>query len=292
MIQRPIGELRSGRGTIRLRQLTLRCMRSSRSRRAARDTDQALATVRSARSSGLCTLPGSLESHAAAMRGRCVQALAAAASSADAGVRAVALTHPLCHPAWRRRLRSDPDVSLRWAAPVAAAAEMMASDRCATVRDAVASSAHCPAGVLRRLSFSGDAHVVESVAKNPATPTEVLARLGVGDAALRRQVAQNPSAPARTLLVLAEDPDDRIREYVAHNPSTPRDVLVSLASDDEHQVQMGVAANTRAPPETLMKLAVDPGDRTGSHRGPAPPPRRSGRHRRRGGPAPSAAPTR
>ena len=232
-------------------------MRSLRSRRAAQDTDHALATVRAARSSGLCTLPGLLGSHTAAMRGRCVQALAAAAASADAGVRAVALTHPLCHPAWRRRLRSDPDVSLRWAAPVAAAAEMMASDHCVTVRDAVARSEHCPAGVLRRLSFSSDAYVVESVAQNPATPIEVLTRLGVGDVALRRQVAQNPSAAAQTLLVLAEDPDDRIREYVAHNPSTPPDVLASLALDDEYQVQMGVAANTRTPPATLMKLAVD-----------------------------------
>ena len=214
--------------------------------------------VRAARGSGVCAPPGSLGRHTTAMRGRCVQALAAAATSDDAELRVAAVTHPLCHPAWRRRLRSDPDLSVRWAAPVAAAAEMMASDSCVSVRYAAAGSEHCPPDVLRRLAFSADSDIVIAVAENPATPTETLKRLAeIGDAELRGDVARNRSAPQKVLVTLAQDPDYKIREWVAQNPSTPPDVLAVLADDSDSRVQMHTTANASTPPALLMTLAVD-----------------------------------
>ena len=237
---------------------TVHSMGLLRARRAQQGADGAIAAVRAARGSGVCTPPEAIGRHTAAMRGRCVQALAAAAVSDDAELRVAAVTHPLCHAAWRRRLRSDPDLSVRWAAPIAAAAAMMASDHCVSVRYAAAGSEHCPPDVLRRLAFNTDSDIVRAVAENPATPAETLRRLAViGDVELRCGVAQNRSAPRRTLLTLAEDPDYKTRACVAQNPSTPPDVLAVLAADSEYMVKMHTAANASTPPKTLMALAVD-----------------------------------
>ena len=73
---------------------TVHAMGLLRARRAQQGADSAFAAVRAARGSGVCTLPEALGRHTAAMRGRCVQALAAAAVSDDAELRVAAVTHP------------------------------------------------------------------------------------------------------------------------------------------------------------------------------------------------------
>lgn len=107
--------------------------------------------------------------------------------------------------------------------------------------------------------------VLEALAGNRATPSEVLAevaRLNRGRVRSERgdfdeALARHPSAPPALLAQLAASEDDSAREAVAAHPRTPPEVLESLAADREWSVREAVAAHAAAPPETLKRLGGD-----------------------------------
>lgn len=130
--------------------------------------------------------------------------------------------------------------------------------------------------VARRLSdeWTGDEDsfdasdvddVLQGLADNPATPSEVLAEVarlnrarvpserGDYDEAL----ARNAATPAALLVELARSDDDDVREAVASHPHTPAQVLESLAADSDWSVREAVAKRTEVSPETLKRLGKD-----------------------------------
>jgi predicted RNA-binding Zn-ribbon protein involved in translation (DUF1610 family) len=107
--------------------------------------------------------------------------------------------------------------------------------------------------------------VLESLADNPGTPTEVLAdvaRLNRARVPSERgdydeALAKHPATPPALLTDLARSEDDSTREAVAAHPRTPAPVLESLAADTDWSVREAVAKRTEVSPETLKRLGKD-----------------------------------
>jgi DNA-directed RNA polymerase subunit RPC12/RpoP len=107
--------------------------------------------------------------------------------------------------------------------------------------------------------------VLEGLADNPATPSEVLAdvaRLNASRAPSERgdydqALAKHANTPPALLAELARSEDDSVREAVAAHPSTALEVLESLAGDAEWNVREAVAKRTGLSPETLKRLGKD-----------------------------------
>ncbi|HEU0077929.1 MAG TPA: hypothetical protein VFQ76_09800 [Longimicrobiaceae bacterium] len=107
--------------------------------------------------------------------------------------------------------------------------------------------------------------VLEALARNPGTPSEVLAevaRLNRGRVRSERgdfdePLAMHPAAPPALLAELAASEDDSVREAVAAHARTPVEVLESLAADPEWSVREAVAKQAGVSPETLKRLGSD-----------------------------------
>jgi len=136
------------------------------------------------------------------------------------------------------------------------------------------------------------AKVWYGVAGNPATPVEILAKLGQGsgsphwwplflnqatptevreriadfaqttaedeadsDGYLECVVAARTSTPSPVLASLATNWRDEVREAVAENPSTPPEILTKFA--EEYKFEGALARNPSTPPEILTQLASD-----------------------------------
>ncbi|MBI5165073.1 MAG: hypothetical protein HY985_14370 [Magnetospirillum sp.] len=72
---------------------------------------------------------------------------------------------------------------------------------------------------------------------------------------MRGGVAKNPATPPDVLVKLAEDQEKWVRNSVAQNLATPPDILAKLAEDREEEVRNSVAENPATPPDILAKLA-------------------------------------
>lgn len=131
------------------------------------------------------------------------------------------------------------------------------------VRGSVAMNPSTPADVLARMSTDSDDNVRYHVAKNPNTPASALARMsGDPDEYVRRSVAKNPNTPADALARLSADSSADVRHCVAGKSSTPADVLAKLSDDSDEGVRRAVAWNQSTPADVLDKLSDDPDGRT------------------------------
>ncbi len=82
--------------------------------------------------------------------------------------------------------------------------------------------------------MKGEQRTLEELAKNPQTPTHLLAELAnSSDNIIRHYIAKNPSTPVEILIQLTEDDDQQVRECALKNPHVP--IL-----EAHHQMQLGV----------------------------------------------------
>jgi hypothetical protein len=123
---------------------------------------------------------------------------------------------------------------------------MLTSDL--STRLALATSDHTSGDVLEQLAVDAEAKVRLSVASNPNTPKEVLLNLGcefpdtvVANPIFGILLLENPEShfiqlslarssttPAKTLVILAQIPDEEILCAVAENPNTPSTTLEQI----------------------------------------------------------------
>jgi hypothetical protein len=97
-----------------------------------------------------------------------------------------------------------------------------------------------------------------TVAANPNTPKQVLARLAQDKTSLvRKHVAENPHTSTEVLKHLASDAEIDVRLAVAENSSVPLEILVCLAADSDPDLRYGVAENHNMPIYILAELARD-----------------------------------
>jgi len=73
--------------------------------------------------------------------------------------------------------------------------------------------------------------------------------------AVMRLVAKHPNVDAKTLVLLANSPDNYVLGDVAANPKTPPESLAKLVQKDGQLVDLGLARNPNTPPEALHDLA-------------------------------------
>lgn len=96
-----------------------------------------------------------------------------------------------------------------------------------------------------------------AVAKNPHTPSDVLALLAKDEVNLvRALVATNPKTSPAVLEKFFSD-EKIVRDGLSGNPSTPVKILKILANDADKMVRMRLAENTNAAPEILSELLQD-----------------------------------
>jgi len=96
-----------------------------------------------------------------------------------------------------------------------------------------------------------------AVAKNPHTPSEVLAFLANDEINLvRALVATNPSTPPKVLEKFFND-EKIVKDGLSGNPSTPTKLLKIFVNDVDKMVRMRLAENPNAGKEILTALLED-----------------------------------
>ena len=194
-------------------------------------------------------------------------------------MRAAAAAHPACPPAARAALRSDRELSVRWAPPAADAATAMSTDECAEVKAVAAACRACPPSALRRLANDDRLLARAATASNPATPSVLLVALGDNEAFGQRvEVAANPATPWWWLEHLARDVSGGLLPEIASSPSTPPRLLAAAALGDclcrsgcqrgrcrcvrtnRGQVLAAAMSNPSTPQSAIDELAVECGD--------------------------------
>jgi hypothetical protein len=71
---------------------------------------------------------------------------------------------------------------------------------------------------------------------------------------LVRTIAENPNTPSEVLARLASHPYDAVRENIARHPRAAAETLEELASDSESELWLLVACNESAPTELRDRL--------------------------------------
>jgi hypothetical protein len=133
------------------------------------------------------------------------------------------------------------------------------------VRQRIAKNEATPPEILTRLTTDKD--VVQYAVMNPRVPSETLASLADvsfldrvlnrTDRDLLKAVGKNPSTPAQSLQKLAKNSDYYIRLGVAQNSAAPASLLRQLADDDEPSVRTSVAYNKSTDISIVRELAND-----------------------------------
>lgn len=96
-----------------------------------------------------------------------------------------------------------------------------------------------------------------AVAKNPHTPSEVLAFLANDEINLvRALVATNPATPPKALEKFFSD-EKIVKDGLSGNPSTPSKLLKIFVNDADKMVRMRLAENPKAGKEILTMLLND-----------------------------------
>lgn len=184
------------------------------------------------------------------------------------------------------QLATDPSEYVRWAV---AANPSTPAETFAALQSAARAEAE------QVLSGPAEAEDLINLARNPATPSDVLTRLSTDESiAVRGYIADNPKAPSSVLSAfaataidgpdaeseeqrlmryllsgnpgtpahildqLAHDRNPAMRERIASNAATPAEALDTLAQDGEHTVRWLVAQNTNTPAQALEDLAQSP----------------------------------
>jgi hypothetical protein len=124
----------------------------------------------------------------------------------------------------------------------------------------VATKETVPVDVQKEMAASGDAAVLELLAKNPKVDRAVLARIAKTNAATAASVAKNPNAPPEAMTSLAASSDPATRVGLLDNPSLDVAVLSRLASDKVLSVRQALAQSPqvrRLPAADLTRLMAD-----------------------------------
>lgn len=96
------------------------------------------------------------------------------------------------------------------------------------------------------------------LARNPATPAEILSSLSYSlEKYTREPVARNPGTPLKDLERLAADSELIVRIGVASNPNVSADILKTLSTDANDSVRQMVANNKKVSAETLQILSKE-----------------------------------
>ncbi len=96
-----------------------------------------------------------------------------------------------------------------------------------------------------------------AVAKNPHTPTQILAKLAEDEVNLvRALVATNPNTPQECLYRFMQD-EKIVRDGISGNPNAPQEILEELSKDSDKLVRLRVAENPATPKEVLERLSED-----------------------------------
>lgn len=123
--------------------------------------------------------------------------------------------------------------------------------------------------ILARFAKSQDEEILCAVAKNVATPIDILQKLAnwfpvderaqkaYPGSSIHACVAINPKAPPSLLKKLAAHKDNLVRQAVATNTNTSLKILDKLARDKELKARLAVAKNITTPASTLEQLAGD-----------------------------------
>jgi len=122
------------------------------------------------------------------------------------------------------------------------------------LKTALAADHNSPAPLLSWLAQDSCLELRLGLARNPASPPDVLIELARQDL-YHLALAANPSTPAILLAALALSWNPELRKAVAANPNTPPQILAKLAIDTDIWVRIGVASNERCPQPTLHMLA-------------------------------------
>jgi Leucine rich repeat variant len=151
----------------------------------------------------------------------------------------------------------------------------LATNKNKEVRLSVFKNSAITIAVLKILSEDKDRQIRRLFKVHPNNPNrrsrpspEWLRRLAQNDkSSIRAQVARNPATPVDVLAILAEDPDYKVRVQVARNSATPIDILAVLANDVYYEdvykdliykVRVAVAENPATPVNILRKLSKEP----------------------------------
>jgi hypothetical protein len=164
----------------------------------------------------------------------------------DAMVLAAIGRHPHASAATLEHLASTPAPGRKWVD--------------ADVRQAVASNPNTPPRLLAGWE-NADGNTMAQVAKNPATPADVLERMSRDTSTgnhTRALAATNPSLPAAALYRLAHEEDAWVREHAAKNPNIDAADSHRVALDQEPKVRRALARNEHVDPGVLTRLQADP----------------------------------
>lgn len=118
-----------------------------------------------------------------------------------------------------------------------------------------------PPEELARLVEEGDEWILQAVAGNPSAPVPLLRQLHHHPRRtwrLYHALARNPNFPADLLARMAAQQEASCRRSVCWNPAAPVELLVSLARDPDASVRCAVAGLARTPVETLVAMCEDP----------------------------------
>jgi len=207
------------------------------------------------------------------------------------GIRAQVARNPATPVSTLVRLASDPEslvrtfVAANFKTPVDVVVSLALNpDKSRRARTGAAHNPNTPPDVLKQLAEGAEPRaspagapaapdlisnweVCSTLADNPATPGDVLARLaGDSDALIRASLAKNPNTPPDVLEQLAQDPDQGVRSSAAHllegrfwiAPDTPTSMLVPLAASPHPNVRRETARHPNTPADVVARLARDP----------------------------------
>jgi len=110
-------------------------------------------------------------------------------------------------------------------------------------RWAVAKNPHTPSEVLAFLANDEINLVRALVATNPSTPPKVLEKFFSDEKIVKDGLSGNPSTPAKLLKIFVNDVDKMVRMRLAENPSAGKDILTALLEDSDPNVSK--AAETK-----------------------------------------------
>jgi len=110
-------------------------------------------------------------------------------------------------------------------------------------RWAVAKNPHTPSEVLAFLANDEINLVRALVATNPSTPPKVLEKFFGDEKIVKDGLSGNPSTPAKLLKIFVNDVDKMVRMRLAENPNAGKEILTALLEDSDPNVSK--AAQTK-----------------------------------------------